>query len=146
MDAFLTFYAEHGLWFWMGLAAALLAVEILTGSGWLLWAAAASAAVGMLGLAIDLTPTTALLVFAALTIVSTLLARRYVPRSTEAGDDLNDNVGRLLGQRGAMVSSGRVAIDGKEWPAVPDGESALKSGTPVEVVRIEGSRLTVRVV
>lgn len=146
MDAFLTFYADHGLWVWTGLAAGLLAVEILTGSGWLLWAAAAAAAVGVLGLAIDLTPTTALLAFAVLTIVSTLLARRYFPRSLEAGDNLNDNVGRLLGQRGAMVSGGRVAIDGKEWPAVPDGESALKTGTPVEVVSIEGSRLTVRAI
>lgn len=144
MDAFLTFYADHGLWVWTGLAAALLAVEILTGSGWLLWAATTAAAVGVLGLAIDLTPTVALLTFAVLTMVSTLLARRYMPRSIAAGDNLNDNVGRLLGQRGAMVSDVRVAIDGKEWPAVPDGESALKTGAPVEVVRIDGARLTVR--
>lgn len=144
MDAFLTFYADHGLWVWTGLAAALLAVEILTGSGWLLWAAASAAAVGVLGLAFDLTPTTGLLGFAALTIVSTLLARRYMPRSVAAGDNLNDNVGRLLGQRGAMVSGARVSIDGKEWPAVADGESALTAGTPVEVVRLDGGRLTVR--
>ena len=66
MDALMTLYADHGLWFWMGLAAALLAVEVLTGSGWLLWAAAAAAAVGLLGLAVDLTPIMALLAFAAL--------------------------------------------------------------------------------
>lgn len=144
MDALLTFYGDHGLWVWAGLAAALLGVEILTGSGWLLWAAASAAAVGSLGLVVDLTPTTALLAFAALTIVSTLLARRYIPRTGAAGDDLNDNVGRLLGQRGAMVSGGRVSIDGKEWPAVSDGESALKAGASVEVVRIDGARLTVR--
>lgn len=145
MDAFLTFYAEHGLWIWTGLAAALLAIEVLTGSGWLLWASASAAAVGVLGLAIELTPTTALLAFAALTIASTLAARRYMPRAA-TGDDINDNVGRLLGQRGAMVSSGRVSIDGKEWPAVSDGEEGLKVGTAVEVTRVEGARLAVRAV
>ena len=146
MDAFLTFYADHGLWFWMGLAAALLAVETLTGSGWLLWAAGTAAAVGLIGLAIDLTPIMALLAFAALTIVSTLAARRYFPRSAEAGDDLNDNVARLLGQRGAMVSAARVSIDGKEWPAVAEGEGSLRAGAEVEVVRVDGPRLTVRAI
>jgi membrane protein implicated in regulation of membrane protease activity len=146
MDAFLTFYAEHGLWIWTGLAAALLAIEVLTGSGWLLWASAAAAAVGVLGVAIDLTPTTALLAFAALTIVSTLAARRYMPRTLAAGDDINDNVGRLLGQRGAIVSSGRVSIDGKEWPATSEGDSGLKPGTAVEVTRVEGARLIVRAI
>lgn len=145
MDAFLTFYAAHGLWIWMGLAAGLLAIEILTGSGWLLWAAASAAAIGTLGAVITLPLTTALLGFAILTIVSTLLARRYMPRTTAPGADINDNVARLLGQRGAAVSAGRVAIDGKEWPAVSE-DGALKPGVVVEVVRVDGARLTVRAI
>lgn len=145
MDAFLTFYADYSLWIWMGLAAGLLAIEILTGSGWLLWAAASAAAIGTLGAVIALTPTMALLAFAILTIVSTLLARRYMPARASDGGDINDNVARLLGQRGAVVSAGRVAIDGKEWPAVSE-DGALKPGVPVEVVRVDGARLTVRAV
>jgi membrane protein implicated in regulation of membrane protease activity len=93
---------------------------------------------------------TAVLVFAVLTAVSTLLARRYLPRSVAAdGGDINDNVGRLVGHRGTAVATfagraGRVFIDGKEWAAeLAEGE-ALDAGASVEVVGVSGARLQVR--
>ena len=41
-------YLTHPFWVWIGFAAALLAVEVATGSGWLLWPAAAAAVVSVL--------------------------------------------------------------------------------------------------
>lgn len=150
MDALADLYATQPFWIWVALAAALLAVEIMTGSGWLLWAAASAAAVAIATGIGDLTFAMALLVFAALTIVSTLLARRYLPRAVTAqGGDINDNVDRLVGRSAAAVQpfegrSGRVLIDGKEWPAELEGDGRLDAGETVEVVGVSGVRLTVR--
>ncbi|MET0275193.1 MAG: NfeD family protein [Phenylobacterium sp.] len=150
MDEIALIYAAHPLWVWMGVAAALLAVEVATSSGWLLWPAAASAVVAVVVQVAELPFTAALLLFAVLTIASTLLARRYLPRSVEAeGGDINDNIGRLVGHHGKAVETfrgqaGRVFIDGKEWAAELEGEGALEAGAQVEVVGVHGARLRVR--
>jgi membrane protein implicated in regulation of membrane protease activity len=143
-------YSAHALWFWLGAGAALLAVEVATGSGWLLWPAASAAVVGLLAKAAGLSPAQAVLVFALLTIVSTLLARRYFPRSlTGEGADINDNVSRLMGHQGRAVTAfegqaGRVFIDGKEWAAELENGEGVEAGASVKVVGVQGSRLRVR--
>jgi len=150
MDTIADLYAAQPFWVWAGLAAALLAIEVMTGSGWLLWASASAAATGaVVGLLAPSVPT-ALLVFALLTMVSTLLARRYLPRQATAPDgDINDNVARLVGHRGSAVKAfkaraGRVFIDGKEWAAELDEGEALEAGASVEVTGVDGARLKVR--
>src|SRR5438128_2319906 len=124
----LDLYATHPFWVWAAIGAVLLGIEILTGSGWLLWAAASAFVTGLATFA-PLELPMALLIFAALTIVSTLLARRYVPYGLQSHrHDINDNVSRLVGQRGETVGgfqgrAGRVFIDGKEWAAeLEEGE------------------------
>jgi membrane protein implicated in regulation of membrane protease activity len=93
---------------------------------------------------------TALLVFALLTIVSTLLAHRYLPRhATAPAGDINDNVARLVGHKGSAVKAfkartGRVFIDGKEWAAELDDGETLEGGASIEVVGVDGARLKVR--
>jgi len=150
MDTIAGLYAAQPFWVWAGLAAALLAIEVVTGSGWLLWASASAAATGaVVGLLAPPT-STALLVFAALTMISTLLARRYLPRRVVASaGDINDNIARLVGHRGSAVKAfagrvGRVFIDGKEWAAELDDGEALEAGASVEVVGVDGARLRVR--
>lgn len=150
MDTIAGIYADQPFWIWVGLAAALLAIEVMTGTGWLLWAAASAAATGAVVGLLDANIPTTLLLFAVLTIASTLLARRYLPRSVPAAaGDINDNIARLVGHRGAAVGdfvgrAGRVFIDGKEWAAeLADGQG-LEAGAAVEVVGVSGARLTVR--
>ena len=150
MSAILDVYAANTFWVWAGLAAALLAIEVMSGSGWLLWASASAAVAGAAAAGLSLPPSTAVLVFALLTLASTLLARRYLPKSVAASDDdINDNHARLVGQRAAATQafadgSGRVSIDGKEWPAELDGGGVLQEGAAVEVVSVRGVRLQVR--
>ncbi|MFZ5717963.1 MAG: NfeD family protein [Pseudomonadota bacterium] len=150
MDTIAGLYANQPFWVWAALAAALLAIEVMTGSGWLLWAAASAAATGAVVAFLDANVPTALLLFAALTIASTLLARRYLPRSVPAAaGDINDNVARLIGHRGAAVGdfpgrAGRVFIDGKEWAAELAEGQGLEAGATVEVVGVSGAVLTVR--
>lgn len=142
--------ASDPFWLWLVVGAAILAVEIMTGTGWLLWAAIAAGAVGLLALATHTTLPIELAVFAALTSIMALAARRFLPSSfTEHGPDINDNIGRVVGKRGQAASAfkagaGRVSIDGKEWAAQLEGEGALASGSAVEVVAVEGSHLMVK--
>jgi membrane protein implicated in regulation of membrane protease activity len=139
-------------WAWLALGAALLAVEAATGTGWLLWPAAAAGAVAVAVALAGLAAPVAILAFAGLTIVATVLARRWFPRRPRPGAlDINDNIGRLVGRQGRTVSAfrgrqGRVFLDGKEWSAeLQDGE-ALEPGAAVEVVGVDGARLKVKAV
>src|ERR1043165_5128842 len=150
MDTIAGIYGAQPFWVWAALGAALLAVEVLTGSGWLLWAAASATATAAIVALVHPNVPTAILIFAVLTLVSTLLARRYLPRTTgmKAGD-INDNVGRLVGHHGSAVKAfhgraGRVFIDGKEWAAELEDGEALEAGASIEVIGVEGARLRVR--
>jgi hypothetical protein len=150
MSGVLDLYGAHPMWLWAALAAGLLAIEVLSGSGWLLWASASAGltAIGVGVFHLPLAP--AVLVFALLTLASTLFARRYLPRSVPAhAGDINDNIARLVGHKGSAAQAfsggaGRVFIDGKEWPAELDEGAELEAGAHVQVTRVSGTRLRVR--
>lgn len=150
IDAIIGLYADQPFWFWAALAAAILGVEVLAGTGWLLWASASAGVTAVVVAFVSMSVPAALLIFALLTLFSTLLARRYLPKPLiETGADINDNVGRLVGHRGSVVAafagrSGRVFIDGKEWAAELDDGEALEAGAAVEVTGVAGARLRVR--
>ncbi|MBI1200025.1 MAG: NfeD family protein [Phenylobacterium sp.] len=144
------FYGAQPFWVWAALAAGLLAVEVVTGSGWLLWAAASAAVTGVVAALFGPPLAVALLVYAVLTIASTLLARRYLPSNVPAhAGDINDNIARLVGHHGSAAQAfvrgaGRVFIDGKEWAAELDDGEALEAGAEIQVTGVEGARLKVR--
>ena len=150
MESLIELAVANPFWFWAGLGAALLATEVATGSGWLLWPAASAGLVAVLSLVLPMDWMVATGLFAALTIVSSLTARRYLRSSDHgAGQDINDNVARLVGHHGKTVSdfagrAGRVFIDGKEWAAELDDDAPLGAGVAVEVTGVSGSRLRVR--
>ncbi|MBO9546579.1 NfeD family protein [Caulobacter sp.] len=149
MDGLGSFYALHPFWVWLAVAAVFLAVEVSTGTGWLLWPAASAFVVGAiaqfthLGLLVDVG------LFAALTIATTLLARRYLrPVLEPKSPDLNDPTQRLVGQRGQVLSTfeqgrGRVFVDGKDWAAETD-EPIPAISQEVVVIGVDGSVLKVR--
>lgn len=143
-------FADHAFWAWAGLAAALLAVEVGTGSGWLLWPAASAGLVAAIDLATPLPTGWAIALFAALTIASTLLTHRLMAgRTSPTGEDINDNIGRLVGHHGKAVAAfagqaGRVFIDGKEWAAELEDGEALPAGASVQVTGVRGAHLVVR--
>jgi membrane protein implicated in regulation of membrane protease activity len=143
-------YLAHPAWIWAGVAAALLAVEVAAGSGWLLWPAASAGVVAVVEGFREISPAAAVLIFAVLTIVSTLTARRYVPRRLAShAHDINDNVARLIGHEGRVVTPfqagvGRVFIDGKEWAAELEGGETLDAGARIVVAAVGGARLKVR--
>ena len=142
-------YLEHPFWVWMALGALLLAVEVVTGSGYLLWPAAAAAAVALLT-GLRLGGPVELLVFAGLTIASTILARRYLPNPFRPkGPDINDTHERIVGRSGQAVGAfkgghGRVFVDGKEWAAELEDGGEVDAGAEIKVTGLlGGSRLKV---
>lgn len=150
MLLFTDLYVDHSAWIWAAIGAALLATEVVAGSGWLLWPAASAGVVAVIDGFSDLPFAAAVLIFVALTIVSTLTARRYFPRRP-TGDvqDINDNVARLVGHEGRVVAAfhagaGRVFVDGKEWPAELEAGETLEKGARVSVAGVSGVRLKVR--
>jgi membrane protein implicated in regulation of membrane protease activity len=148
MDWVTNIYANYPLLVWLAIAALFLAAEVASGSGWLLWPAGAAAVVAVLTFILPDNLMIELAVFAALTGVSALFGRRFLPKTMGEGPDINDNFARLVGKQGSAVSTfehgqGRVFIDGKEWAAVAEGSSP-DMGQKVEVVAAEGAVLRVR--
>ena len=144
-------YGTHPFWIWLAIGAVFLAGEVSTGSGWLLWPAASSAFMALLVLVLPDSVAVHLVVWAALTIATTVSARRFFPwtMSGGTGPDINDNIARLVGHQGAVVEAfrngqGRVFVDGKEWAAVADDGAAPRLDDRVMGVAAEGAVLRVR--
>ena len=140
---------QNPLAFWLVIAAALLAFEVGTGSGWLLWPAGSAAATGVATLVFHFDLQMQLVVFALLTMGTTLAGRRFFPRTSAAGGDINDTTSRLAGSEGVaaeefQAGSGRVLVDGQEWAAELEGGGSLAYGARVIVTHVGGSRQTVR--
>jgi len=139
----------HPVWLWLGAAAALLVVELVTGSGYLLWASASAAAVALLPLfGAPLGRGGEAVVFSVLAVGSTYLARRFWPRRQgPAGVDVSNLASGLVGREGRCTcafadGAGRVFVDGKEWAA--EAASAPGVGEAVRVTAIvDGGRLRV---
>ena len=150
MNGLVEIFTDHALLAWMAIAAVLLTVELLTGSGWLLWPAGSAAVVGALNAGPDQGLAAQAATFAALTAASTYAGRRWLGRRAHEGHDPNDPMTRLIGREGEAASGfeggrGRVFIDGKEWAAELEGEGPVARGGRVEVVAlVGGARLKVR--
>ena len=140
---------QNPLALWLVIAAVMLAFEVGTGSGWLLWPTGSAALTGMAASAFQLDLQLQLVVFALLTIVTTLAGRRFFPPTSAVGGDINDTSTRLVGSEGVTAEDfqdgrGRVFVDGKEWAAELENDGVLAAGATVVVTGVGGSRLTVR--
>lgn len=148
MSTWVALYAQQPGWAWLGVAAVLLALELATGSGYLLWPSASAGVTGCLAfLGLPDALAGQILVFAVLTVASTYAARRWwPPRRDPVRRELNDATGRLVGREGeAIAGGGRVFVDGAEWLAESEGGEALAPGVRVRVLAVlDGARLRVR--
>lgn len=150
MDAIVDIYASQPYWIWLAIGVALLAVEAALSTEWLLWPAVSAGIVAVLtaiglrnGFAVDAG------VFAALTVVATLLSRRLVQRVNPSDHpDINDRDARLIGQKARVTHAfvegqGRVFVSGAEWAAQIEGD-APPVGDSVIVTGMTGSGVKVR--
>jgi membrane protein implicated in regulation of membrane protease activity len=144
-------YFTHPFWIWLAVAAIFLAIELPTGTGWMLWPSACAALMALLMLSpVRLGFGGEIALYAALTVVATLVSRRFFPRKPHTTPDINDRIGSLIGKTGQAVAAfhdgrGRVLVDGAEWDAEIDAGDAPAAGGAVEVVRVlGGAKLAVK--
>ena len=144
------FLLSHPFWGWLAVGAVFLAVEGVSGSGWLLWPAGSAAITAVITLIFPIGTPAATALFGVLTIVTTYIGRRYLVGRRPDAPDLNNPLQRLVGHRGEAVAAfqgedGRVFVDGKEWSARLDGPGPVAAGAKLEVVEVlDGARLRVR--
>ncbi|MGN6421753.1 MAG: NfeD family protein [Asticcacaulis sp.] len=145
----------QAFWIWLTFGVLMLAAEVFLGTQWLLWSAAAAGVVAVACLTgAPLGVVGQVIVFAVLSLIMTLLTRRFLKTAAPHGD-VNDQQARLLGKQAQVLSgfeitggerTGRVMFDGVEWPAVlrGDGEAALPTAAAVIIERVHEGRLYVR--
>ncbi|WP_292053136.1 MULTISPECIES: NfeD family protein [unclassified Brevundimonas] len=150
MEWLVELYASQPFWLWLGIGVALLGVEAMFSTEWLLWPAVAAGITALLSaLMPELGIWVELAVFAALTVFLTLISKRFVKKvNPDDTPDINDINLRLIGQMARVVEpfhngAGRVFISGSEWAAEIDGASPLV-GENVVVEQVMGGRLRVR--
>ena len=135
MHGLMLFYATHPFWVWLAVAAIFLAVEVATGTGWLLWPAASAFLVGLLTLVAPLGLPVGLVLFAVLTIATTYLARRFLKPVLDAKNpDLNDPSLRLVGRDG-----GGTTARGPSPPPRVFTSSATPATVPVRPAKSAGT-------
>jgi membrane protein implicated in regulation of membrane protease activity len=135
-------------WAWMLIGIALLAAEMLTPGGfYVLFFGLGALAVGLLGVAgFALDPALQWLLFAALSIVATLLFRKPLLARLQVGSP-KARVDDLSGETAVPVEAiapgavGRAELRGTTWSARNGGRRALAAGERCRVVRAEGLTL-----
>ena len=150
MDWLAGLYATQPFWLWLGVGVVLLGIEAMFSTEWLLWPAVASGLTALLAALLpELGFLVELAVFAALTVVLTLISKRFVKKvNVEDLPDINDVNLRLIGKSARVVEPfsngvGRVFVSGAEWAAEISGSSPLV-GENVVVEQVLGGRLKVR--
>jgi hypothetical protein len=153
MNALAELHAVQPFWIWLAVGVILLAAVAATSSDWLLWPAVSAGVVAVVA-ALRL-PLGGFwgetVLFAVLTVVTTLLSRRLIQRVNPSdAPDINARDSRLIGQRAQVVQAfvdgrGRVFVSGSEWVAEIEGAAPL-AGESVIVEGFEGSKLRVRAI
>jgi hypothetical protein len=134
-------------WAWAVLAVVLAGAELLAPGVFLIWLGAAAAVTAILTGAFDLAWQVQAVAFAALAVLSILLARNFLPGDDEIGPEpaLNRRGERLIGTTVTVVEAieagkGRVQIGDSPWAALgPD----LPAGARCRIVAVDGNSVRI---
>jgi len=151
MEMLLSVFDRMNLWAWWAVSGVILIAELLTGTTYLLWPAAAAFLTGFVALEVlGVGWPVQLAVFAMLSFVLLWVGDRWVRPSMMAGGSsgLNDRSARMVGQRVSVVADfasgrGRVSYGDSEWAAeTTDGTNPVV-GSTLKVEAVNGVVLTV---
>ncbi len=145
---------EQAAWiFWIVLGVAFIIAEIFT-FGFVLFCFGIGALAAALAAAFGFGLTLQFLIFAVVSIVSTIMSRTIFARYFSRGENeaLKMGMDALPGQIGTVtiasrgaLQEGAVKVYGSTWTAFPaDDETVLVEGEKVEVVRVRGSSIYVQ--
>lgn len=135
-------------WWWVALAIAIGAVEMLTFTYFLIWLSLAALAVGGISAVIPMTGQGQIIAFAVLSILFTVAGRFYLRRTRQKPSDspkLNRRSDKLIGREGKALddfdrNEGVVLVDDVRWRArLAIGEA--RKGDAVVVIDADGMQL-----
>jgi membrane protein implicated in regulation of membrane protease activity len=152
MDQLIEAWTGVGAWRWLAIAALLFAIEMATGTAYLLWMSAAAAitavAVAIIG---EFNFAVELLLFGLFAMASTFIGKRFfAPRMVISDQpDLNQPERRHIGARAVAVTvfsggEGRAKMGDSVWSAVMLDGANPAIGAGLEVVRVDGTVLHVK--
>ena len=135
-------------WHWWAIAVVLIILELtVSGAFFFLWLGAAAAVVGLVALIPGATWEVQLFVFAALSVVSVFLWRRFKPRQTESEHPmLNKRGHHYIGRRFTLNQPivngvGKLIVADTTWKITgPD----MPASTRVTVTEVVGTALVVQ--
>jgi len=134
---------------WLILAFGLLVAEVLSGTSYLLWPAAAALIVGLVTFILPIGPEMQFLLFAIMTAVMLYVGHKYLRPRVKGGEpsDLNDRARSMIGMRVKAVKNfdtgrGRVYVGDTQWRASME-EGNAKAGDELRVMSVKGTTLTV---
>lgn len=141
--------SEMGGVHWLILAFGLLVVEVLSGTSYLLWPAAAAFIVGLVSFILPIGPEMQFLLFAVITVVLLYVGHKYLRPKVHGGEpsELNDRALSMIGMRVKAVADfetgvGRVHVGDTQWRASMDDGNA-KAGSELRVMSVKGTTLAV---
>ncbi len=122
---------EPGPWVWMILAAILFVLELISPGIFFMWFGVAAAITGLIVFRYDLSGQWQLVSFAVLSLITVLLANRYLRQNPLASERplLNERAVQLVGQSFELLDP------------IVDGRGSIKTGDTIW--RVEGPELPV---
>jgi len=151
MDILFSVFDRMNMWAWWAIAGVILIAELLTGTTYLLWPAAAAFLTGFVAMeAFGVSWPVQLAVFAVLTAPLLWAGDRWVRPALKTGADsgLNDRSRRMIGQRVTVVADftagqGRVHYGDTEWSAHTADGSNPPAGANWFVTDVRGVVLVI---
>ena len=145
----MTWLLEVGPYHWLALGAALIAIEMVMPTQYLIWPGLAAVVTGLLAAFVDVGWVGQLAVFAVLSAVL-VVASHYLPKQP-AGDvsALNQRMDHIVGKFATVSEDfrhgeGAVTVGDTRWAAQSVDGGDLTAGTRVEVVAAESTLLKVK--
>ena len=138
--------SEMGGVHWLILAFGLLVAEVLSGTSYLLWPAAAALIVGLVSFIFPIGPEMQFLFFAIMTMVLLYVGHKYLRPHVKGGEpsELNDRALSMIGMRVKAVANfdtgrGRVHVGDTQWRASM-AEGNAKGGDELRVMSVRERR------
>jgi len=138
---------------WMILAIVLLGVELVTGTTYILWVAAAALIMAALVFILPLSWGVQFVLFFILSVVLLVLGHKYVRPKFKGGEpaDLNDRARTMVGEPVKAIADfefgkGRVSHGDTQWAAALISGKEAKAGDQLRIVSVKGATLQVEAV
>ncbi len=134
---------------WVILGIVLLILELITGTTYILWPAAAALIVGALGFIVPMGWELQFLLFFLLSSILLIVGHTHIRPKMKGGEpsDLNDRARQMVGMRVKAIADfetgrGRVQVGDTQWRASIDKGTA-QTGQELRVIAVKGTTLMV---